>query len=362
MSGEIVRHDGGGTAIEREGLGGSRELERRNETASTAVSAQARAEIEAAYIVARANPRDDDNVRARLLKSCRKSSFAAKAFYSIPRGDKPGRLTGAPNRIEGLTVRFAEAVIRDSGNIRQQTRTLYDDDVKRIVQVSCIDLETNAQYSRDIVVEKTIERKKPKDGQVVLSKRENSAGDVVYLIQASDDELLMKESNLVARTFRTLALRLLPADTLQDCETEIVKTTRAEISADPDAAKRAILDSFLNLNIKPSDLKVYLGHAVEQCSPAELELLRGLYGAIRDGDVTWAEVLTEKTGTTEGGGDAAAANAGERKSAGATVAERVKKRVEDQARKNAKPAAAGDGAPAPAKDPAAEPKPEPTKS
>jgi hypothetical protein len=309
-----------GTTIAREGLTG-REIEQRSETASSAVVAQAQAEIQARYAYAKLNPRDDDHVRSRLLRECQRSRFAERAFYSLPRGDKPGRITGARNRIEGLSVRFAEAAIRLSGNIAQQSTTKYDDDVKRIVTVLCIDLETNAIYSKDLIIEKTIERKAPKDKAVIIGQRTNSAGDVVYIVKCTDDELLQKESALISKTFRTLALRLVPADTLEDCESQIYATSAAEIASDPEAARKKLADAFASLNVFPADLTQYLGHELATCSPAEMQELRGLYAAIRDGEATWAEVMAEKAAPAQEDGKAAQ---GGKKSVAARVAEKVK--------------------------------------
>jgi hypothetical protein len=306
------------TGIVRDGFG-ERSVERRGETASTAIAAQAQAEIQAGFIMAMQRPRDDDDVRARLLKECRRPNFAVRSYYSIPRkGAKAGRLTGTPGRVEGLTVRFAEAAIRISGNIRQSTRTTYDDDYKRMVNVSATDLETNAVYSRDIILEKTVERSHP-DDRVVLGQRQNSAGTTVYIVQSTEEELLVKESAMVSRMFRTEALRFVPADTLEECEKEIILTVRTQDAKDPDAGRKSIADGFASLNVMPSDLKTYLGHELAQCSPAELADLRGLFSALREGQVTWAEVLAERAGSKkdEANGEPAKAT---------TVAERIRSR------------------------------------
>jgi hypothetical protein len=46
--------------------------------------------------------------------------------------------------------------------------------------------------------------------------------------------------------------------------------------------------------VHPSDLKSYLGHDLGTCSPAELDQLRGLYAAIKGGDVRWQDALAER--------------------------------------------------------------------
>jgi hypothetical protein len=309
----------GGTSIQRDGFG-EKSIERRHETSSTAIAAAMRAEIEARYVMAMQRPRDDDQVRARLLKECKRPNFAAKAWYQVPRrGAKPGKLTKTPGVIEGLNVRFAEAAIRLAGNILQTTRITYDDDFKRLINVAATDLETNAVYSRDLVLEKTVERREPKDKDTVLGARTNSDGERVYIVQCTEEELLTKESNLVSRMFRTEALRFMPADTLEECERQVIETCFAEDKRDPDATKKAIVDTFATVNVDPADLKMYLGHDLGMSSPAELAGLRALFGAIRDGAVTWADALAEKQGETVEGQKTVEQKLAERKAAKAKV-------------------------------------------
>lgn len=280
--------------IVREGFEGA-EIERRNETGSTALAAQAQAAIQARYVVALQRPRNDDMVRVRLLRACERPVFAEKAFYSLPRGDNPGRITGLAGRIEGLSVRFAEEAIRISGNIDQQTQTIYEDDFKRIVRVAAVDLETNAGYSRDVVVDKTVERKKHKDGMVVLGSRTNSAGDKVYIVQTTSEELLQKESGLISRTFRTLSLRLVPPDVVEECEQKIIKTISDRDAKDPDETRKRLCDSFAALGVQPDELAEYIGHALAEPFTKEERLsLGGLWAAIKEGEISWSEALAEK--------------------------------------------------------------------
>ena len=43
-----------------------------------------------------------------------------------------------------------------------------------------------------------------------------------------------------------------------------------------------------------TDLTAYLGHSIAQCSPPEIVTLRGIYGAIRDGEASWQSVMQDK--------------------------------------------------------------------
>lgn len=326
-------------AIERTSAGGGKEIERRHETASSAIAAQARAEIESRYTVALMRPRDQDNVRVRLLAECKRPSFAGKAWYQIRRkGAKAGKMTGTSGVVEGLSVRFAEAAIRIAGNIWQSTKITYDDDEKRLLNVAATDLETNASYTRDLIVEKTVERRRIPEGREddVLDTRANADGEVVYLIASTAEELLTKESGLVSRVFRTEALRFIDAGTLDECERQIVETTRSADAKDPEAARKELADAFSTLAVLPADLKTYLGHDLGQCSPAELTSLRALFSGIRDGVTTWAEALAEKL--AEEGKEAPAGKK--------TVAEKLADRKAERGRAPAQaaPAAASAGA------------------
>lgn len=124
------------------------------ETASSAVAAQAKAAVEARYILAMRRPREREDVRTRLKKECKRPGFADAAWYRKPIG----------NGVEGFSIRFAEAALRCMTNAYPETMIVYEDDRKRIIQVTVTDLESNITYSSQLVLSKTVERSKLKDG------------------------------------------------------------------------------------------------------------------------------------------------------------------------------------------------------
>jgi hypothetical protein len=279
QAGAMVRQDFAGT-----------ELSVGAETASTAIAAQARAAVEARYIMALRRPRDWDDVRVKLLKECTRPGFAAVARYSKPRGGKA---------IEGPSIRFAEAALRAMGNAMPEVAAIYDDAQKRIVRVTVTDLEANLPYSVDVVIDKTVERARLRDGEEPLSVRLNSSGKRTYLVPANDDDLLNKQNALVSKALRTAALRLLPGDILEECMERVLATVNTRNAADPDAERKKIADGFARLNISPAQLREYLGHDLGGCSPAELGHLRGLWQGINEGAVTWADAMEHVRGKAE---------------------------------------------------------------
>jgi hypothetical protein len=196
-----------------------------------------------------------------------------------------------------LSIRFAEAALRIAKNIDIQQQTIFDDTWKRIVRVSVIDLEANFGYSAEVAIDKTVERKNPGDRQV-LSGRANSSGSAVYLVAATEQEIALKQGSAVSKAIRTLGLRLIPGDILDECKALILATQKKGAEAeDPESARKSVLDSFADLGVLPDDIAKYVGHDTNIFQPAELIQLRGIFAAIRSGDATWKDALEAKFGT-----------------------------------------------------------------
>lgn len=314
--GEVIGRAQGGLAA-KESFG-SIEVAQQNETAIAAVQARAQAIVQSKYVMALKRPRNPEQVREDLLKDCRRSSFADVARYKRPQGKRPAWLiseggketevpegtSGArkawvPNFIEGPSIRFVEAALRALGNCEPAVQALYEDERKMIVRVEVCDFEKNLSFSQEITIEKSVERKdlkKDRDTgearQVPLAVRTNSYGDRVYIVPASEDETRLKVNRLVSMTMRTLGLRLIPGDLLDEAMQQVTTTQKESVKGDPAKARRELLDSFAKLGIRASDLADYLGgRTVEQASPDEILELRIMGVAIRDGELKWLDAL-----------------------------------------------------------------------
>lgn len=255
------------------------------ETASTAVAAQARASVDARYLVALRNPRSWDTVRVRVLEACKRPGFAEGARYSKPVGKKS---------VVGPSIRFAEEALRAMGNCYVETMVVFDDDERRIIRVTVTDLESNLSYPQDLLIAKTVERSSVRDGQNVIDRRLNTKGQTVYIVEATEDDLLVKQAALTSKAIRTGALRLLPSDILEEAMELVPETLMKKDAADPAGARKRLCDAFYTLGVAPDDLEDYLGHKLDQTTPAELNLLRTIYQALKDGEATWVEVLETK--------------------------------------------------------------------
>lgn len=255
-----------------------------HETAATAAASQVKALVEARYTVAIARPRDMDAVREALMKECRRPSFAAVARYNKPIGQG----------IVGPSIRFAETAIRCMTNIVVDEMVTYDDLDKRIVMVSVSDLESNVPYTKSVTIEKTIERRSKKPDDEVVRERTNKNGDRVFIIRATEDDILNKSNALLSKAIRTMALRLVPGDIVDECMHQVVKTQKDADAKDPDGARLKIVDSFGAINVTVADLKAYAGTDLDKLSPAELADLRAIHASIKDGETTWRAVMEAK--------------------------------------------------------------------
>lgn len=255
-----------------------------NNTAMALVAA-AEAEVKAQCAMAIKFPRDLDVVREKLLKECKRPSFAESSRYAKPIGNK---------KVTGFSVRFAEAAIAAMGHIHTTIKTLAETPEYRKIEIRVWDAQNMISYADEATVEKTIERHSIPKGQEYVRTRLNTSGDLLYIIRATEDDLLNKVNSAKSKSIRNSGLRMVPGWLLDECENAIAETSRKSDAADPDAAKKQIFDAFAQLGVSVDDIKKYLGHEAATLQPAELQGLRELFVAVRDGETTLAAIFRQR--------------------------------------------------------------------
>lgn len=253
-----------------------------NSQMALVLAAQLQAEVQANCIMALKIPRDWDQVREKLLRECKRSSFAEVARYSVPRGD---------GKVQGFTIRFAEAAIQAAKHIHVNIRTIWEDDEQRKVLVKVWDAQEMVSYTDEVTIEKTIERRKIHDGQEVIRTRKNKQGDLLYIVRATEDDHLAKQNAQRSKAIRTAGLRLIPGWILDQALDEVRATLKKSDEQNPDAAKQKIFDALGEMGVSVADLKKFLGHEASTLTPKEIDMLRGLYQSIGNGVTTMHEVL-----------------------------------------------------------------------
>lgn len=255
-----------------------------SENAAIAMAAKQKAIVEAKYMMALARPRDYDKVRQDMLKDASRPNFANVAIYHKPVG----------KGVEGPSIRFVECALRNMRNIDTNADTISEDDERRIIRVSVTDLESNSSYSQEITVTKTVERSKLPQGEKPIRVRTNSYGKPVYILHGTDDDILNKQNALVSKAIRTLGLRHVPGEIVDEALQVIRQTMAKQDAADPDAAKNRLIDAFAQIGVAVEQLKEYVGHELSTLAPNELQTLRAIYSAIKDGETSWKAVMDDK--------------------------------------------------------------------
>lgn len=263
-------------------------------TVEALMAARAKALVEARFIVAMQRPRNIDVVRTKLLKAVERPGFAdadierngkkkqpGSAWYKLPYGD------GA----EGFSIRFAEECMRVMGNLDIECQVIWEDDKKRLVQVTVTDLETNIAIPKQITIEKTMIRLSAKKGQHVIGRRINSQGKETVIIEADELEMAKKQNAAESKAIRNAILRLVPGDIQAECRRRILEIRHGETAKDPDGARKRMIDAFARINVSPVDLEEYTGIELGKLSPPQIDHLRELHGAIKIGETTWKAVI-----------------------------------------------------------------------
>lgn len=257
------------------------------ETSSSAIAAREKAAVEARFLVAMNRPRDFETARRKLLDACKRTGFAEVARYAKPVGR---------DKVYGLSIRFAEESRVLWGNMDVTALLVFDDDERRIYRVQATDLETNATEGTDVMVEKFVERRQVKPGMEVVGKRQNSSGETVYKIRATEDDLVVKVNAHIAKARRNAILALIPADVKDECEAQCIGTLQDQDTKDPNEARKRLLDSFWKYGVSPAMIAELIGHSAETLTPVEMSTLRTYGTALKEGEATWADIVDLHTG------------------------------------------------------------------
>ena len=269
---------------------GIQTLERSAEQAAVAVAAAAKAEVESAFVMAIKSPRNEADARAKILSSCANPIFAGKARYAKPQGMKQVNGRWEQQFVIGPSIRFAEEMLRCWKNVLTQTTAIFDDSTRRIVKVTVRDLEANLAYSKEITLEKTVERRNAKD-RIIVGQRLNSSNEIVYIVAATEDELANKEASAISKIIRNNGLRLIPQHIVEESMLAVGQMIKDRVTKDPQAEKTAILDGLAKKGVMPSDVERYIGCPSAQFTPDNLVQLRDVLTSIEDGHTTWAEYI-----------------------------------------------------------------------
>lgn len=223
------------------------------------------AEVQAAMTIAKKFPRDVLIAIDRIKNACQRPKLAESATYEYARGG---------TSVSGPSIRLAEAISQNWGNIVSGIRELEQRNGESTVEAYAWDLETNTKVVKQFQVKHWRDTKK--------------GG---YQLKDSRD-IYERVANDAARRLRACILAVIPADVVEMAVEECEKTLKANVEITPESIKK-MLAAFKEFGVTKEMIEKRIQRKMESILPAQFMNLRKIYTSMNDGMSTakdWFEV------------------------------------------------------------------------
>lgn len=213
------------------------------------------AEAQAAVMLARAAPRDPVRALDRILNACARPGLAEAALYSYVRGG---------TEVSGPSIRLAEAIACQWGNITYGFRELERRADMSVVQAYAWDIEANVR--REVTFNVRLERR---------------AKGANYRLEDPRDIHEMVASQ-AARRLRACILAIIPGDIVEAAVAQCEETLRAKADTSQSAISK-MLEAFAQLGVTRDMIEHRIQRRIESIQPAQMVSLKKIYASLRDG-------------------------------------------------------------------------------
>ena len=218
-------------------------------------SSRAVAEVQAALFIARTNPRDQKRAMDRILNACCRPSLAESAIYAYARGG---------SSITGPSIRLAEAVAQQWGNMQFGIRELSNQGGKSEVQAFAWDVETNTRREITFTVPHVRHTKKG-------SYKLEDPRDIYELV-----------ANQGARRLRACILAVVPGDVVEAAVNQCQITLQSHTDVTAEGIKK-LIEAFEPMGVTKTQIEKFCQCRAEAIKPAQIVRLRSIYTSLRDG-------------------------------------------------------------------------------
>lgn len=224
-------------------------------TTQTTDSARAVAEVQAALVIARMNPRDQRQSMDRILNACCRPQLAETAIYAYARGG---------TNIQGPSIRLAEAIAQQWGNMQFGIRELSNQGGKSEVQAFAWDVETNTRREVTFSVPHIRHTKKG-------SYKLEDPRDIYELV-----------ANQGARRLRACILSVIPGDVIEAAVSQCMLTLESHSDVTPEGIQK-LVTAFEAIGVSKARVEKFCQCRAEAIKPAQIIRLRSVYASIKDG-------------------------------------------------------------------------------
>jgi len=212
-------------------------------------------EVQAAMVIAKRFPRDEKQALDRILNSCTRPSLANQALYSYSRGG---------TEITGPSIRLAEAVAQQWGNLQFGIRELEQGNGSSTVEAFAWDVETN---TRQVKIFQVPHERHTRNGKSKLS----DPRDIYELV-----------ANNGARRLRACILGIIPGDIIEEAQRQCEATMSANADTSPEAMRKMV-DAFAEFGVTQAQIEKRIQRRIDTIVPAQVIAMKKIYRSLKDG-------------------------------------------------------------------------------
>jgi hypothetical protein len=237
--------------------------------------ARAVAETQGSMVIAKRFPRDPIAAMDRILNACTRPTLAEGALYTYARGGTD---------ITGPSIRLAEALAQNWGNMQFGIRELEQRGGESTVEAFAWDVETNTRQVKTFQVK---HERHTKSGV----KKLTDPRDVYELV-----------ANQGARRLRACILGVIPGDVVETAVKQCEVTLKVKAEVTPERTK-SLLEKFAEYSVTKEQIEKRIQRKIDAMTPAQMVALGKIYNSMKDGMSSpgdWFEgVATESTSTAK---------------------------------------------------------------
>lgn len=232
-------------------------------------SSRAIAEVQAAMILARQFPRNEQAALDKMLVAFQRQGLAEQALYSYSKGG---------TEVTGPSIRAAEAIAQSWGNLQFGIRELSQQNGESTVETFAWDVETNV---RQVKVFQVQHIRSKKSGNVKLT----DPRDIYEMV-----------ANQGARRLRACILGVIPGDIIEAVVDQTDATLKAKADTSPAALKK-LCDAFAAYGVTQEMIEKKIQRRLDAITPAQIVSMRKIYNSLKDGmskPSDWFEDIKDK--------------------------------------------------------------------
>jgi len=213
-------------------------------------------EVQASLVIAKKFPRDSIAAMDKILQACTRETLADSALYSYNRGG---------TEVTGPSIRLAEAMAQNWGNIQFGIRELEQRNNASIVEAFAWDVETNVRQVKTFTVPHVRDTRK---GRKVLT----DSRDIYEMV-----------ANQGSRRLRACILGVIPGDVTEAAVRQCEITQSSTVDVSPENIKKLLGTFLTEFSVTQAQIEKRIQRRIESIRPAQFLQLRKIYQSLRDG-------------------------------------------------------------------------------